>query len=538
MRSTAAATLLAAILVASALPLQAAESTAAPTDDKATDDEAIVKKFAAAIDELNNRDPQSPDTLNTRLAYAEFLTRREGGDCRARLREARVQLDALQASPTLTLVLADGLARVAHLEYQLHLAQASCGDDADVQDQELRAALAAAQRAVDLYRDAFDAVSMVTMQFNVGVTYHALGNGGAARAALQTTIDMDREYGFADDAAENYRLLLQWNNEGAGPEQVAARMQDFPQRTATLNFGWFESDAKVSLQSDVSQLAGAESAHIRGSRSAQRQVRRHLQGWRVSYQLDQPHFETGELPTDELLAPHFASSLARMLTHFHDFSLTRNGDFGDSKSDFKFDWRARTDVKALARDFRSRGLDSKGRHSSHLANLIVAAAHHALSPEAIGARIAEEYNLAAGTWIGATLEQGVWYDLTASLSLPIAADFFMTHKIQFTYSRPVPCTPDSSDVACIEIVLHAAPDPAILRASLDSLADKAGLRAGQLQLWSVTSMRLVTDPKTLQPYSREMRRHTYWSSGEPGPDHSLFESEKTLLLSGPITRAQ
>jgi tetratricopeptide (TPR) repeat protein len=515
-----AAALLAGILANT--PLLVAAEPDAPIDSGTS-----ANQFAAAIDSFNALDPQSPNTLNARLAYARFLTRLEGGDCRAHLDEAQKQLDAATADRAFVVVIPSGPALVADIEYQLHLARASCGAGAALRDQELHAALESAQRAVDLYRDAFDAVSMVTMQFNVGVTYHNLGDDAAALAALRTTLDLDREYGFADDAEDNYELLLQWSDEDAGPEQVAERMQDFPQRTATLTFGWFESDAKVGLQSDVSLLAGTESVHIRGSRSAQRQVRRRLGSWRVSYQLDQPHFETGDLPTDDLLALHFASSLARMLAQFHDFSVSRNGDFGHSSSEFKFEWRARADIKALAGDFRSRGLDSKGRHSSQPAHLFVAAAEAALSPEATETQIAEDYNLAAGTWIAATLEQGVWYDMTASLSLPIIGNSFV-HKIQFTYSRPVPCTPDSSDASCIEIVLHAAPDPAILR----------GLQTVQLQLWSATSMRLVTDPKTLQPYSCEIRRHAYWSNGVPGPDHSLFESEKTVVSSGAITRAQ
>jgi tetratricopeptide (TPR) repeat protein len=513
--------LFAGILIYAPL-LPAAESVAS------ADDDTSARTFAAAIDSFNALDPQSPDTLNARLAYARFLTKLEGADCQAHLDEAQGQLDVATADQTFAVVIPSGPALVADIEYQLHLARASCGASAAVRDQELHAALEAARRAVDLYRDAFDAVSMVTMQFNVGVTYHNLGDDTAAVAALRTTLDLDREYGFADDAEDNYQVLLQWSNKDAGPEQIAALMQDFPQRTATLTFGWFESDAKVSLQSDVSLLAGTESVHIRGTRSAQRQVRRRLGSWRVSYQLDQPHFETGGLPTDDLLVLHFASSLARMLAHFHDFSVSRNGDFGHSKSDFKFEWRARADIKGLAGDFRSRGLDSKGRHSSQPAHLFVAAAEAALSPEATETQIAEDYNLAAGTWIAATLEQGVWYDMTASLSLPIVGNNFVTHKIQFTYSRPVPCTPDSSDASCIEIVLHAAPDPAVLR----------GLQTVQLQLWSVTSMRLVTDPKTLQPYSCEIRRHAYWSKGVPGPDHSLFESEKTVVSSGAITHAQ
>ncbi len=532
MRSAATAVLLGAILLAAALPVRAAESTAATMDDETT-----AKQFAADIDRLNARDPQSPVTLNARFAYADFLTKLER-DCGKHLDQAQFQLDAVKASPTLNLTLADGPAQVAHLEYQLHLARSSCGASAAVHDQELHAALASAQRAVGLYRDALDAVSMATMQFNVAVTYHGLGDSVDATGALRATIEMDREYGFADDAADNYRLLLQWTNEDAGPEQVAARMKDFPERTATLTFGWFDSDAEATLQSDVSQLAGAEFAHFRASRSAHRQVRRHSESWRVSYQLDQPQFETDEPPAKELLAANFANAVARFLTKPHDFSLTSKGDFGEIKSDFKFNMRAHADANALAREFRSRGRDSRGRNSSRLASFVIAAVQNAFLSEDLETRVAEEYNLAAGTWIGATLEQGVWYDMTASLSLPIAANAFVKHQMQFTYSRPVPCTPDSTEISCIEIILHAAPDPAILRESLDSLGATAHIPAGQLQLWSVTDMRLVTDPKTLQPYSREMRRHSYWSSGEPGPDHSFIESEKTVFLSGPITHAQ
>jgi hypothetical protein len=255
----------------------------------------------------------------------------------------------------------------------------------------------------------------------------------------------------------------------------------------------------------------------------------------VSYHVNEAHYELGELPTDESSMLPFAKSLALMLMHFHDFRLTRNGDFDESKSDFRFELRVRADAKALARDLDVRGLDTKGAHPSQLAHLFRSAVRNAQESEAIEAQIAEDYNLEAGTWIGATLEQGVWYDMMALL--PVAPQAYVMHTIQFAYSRPVACLPDSTDVSCVEIVLRATPDPAVLKTSLDRLAQRSRLAPAQApQFWSATTMRLVTDPKTLQAYSLEMQRHAYWSSGEPGPDHSLFESEKTLLLSGPITR--
>jgi hypothetical protein len=452
------------------------------------------------------------------------------------LDEAQAQLDAAQANRALAVVLPSGLARVADVEYQLHSARAACGTNAAVHDQELHAALEAAQRAVDLYRDAFDAVSMVTMQFNVSVAYHNLGDVAAAAAALHTTLDLDREYGFADDAAENYRLLLQWNDEDAGPEQVAVRMKDFPERSATLSFGWFESNATLTLRSDVSQLGGADLVHFQGSRTARRQVRKGLASWLVSYELDDPRVKLDELPTDEQLETSLASFLARMLTHFHGYRVTRNGDFDETKGDFRFDSHARAAGKALARDFGSLGPDSKGGQSSQLARRISAAMRDELSPAALEAQTAEDYNLETGTWIGATLEQGVWYDMTAALFVPLAPQIFLPHKIQFTYSRSVPCLPDSSEPSCIEIVLRAAPDPTVLKSGLDTLARRSHLADGHVpRLWSATTMRLVTDPATLWTYSRETRWHGYWSDGVSAPDERLLESERTIVsMSAPV----
>lgn len=518
--SVGLAILLAAILAGGPLPLWA--ESAAPAGD-----DAIAKQFATAIEGSSALDAQSPDTLNTRLAYANFLTKLESGDCRAHLDEAQNQLDAAKASRGLAVVLPAGLARIAQVEYQLHSARASCG--AGVRDQELHAALQSAQRAVELYRDEFDAVSMVTMQFNVSIAYHNLGDTTAAAAALRTTLDLDREYGFADDAEDNYRLLLQWSNQAAGSGQIDALMKDFPERSATLSFGWSESDASLTLQTDVSQVEGTDSARFRASRTAQRRVRNGLASWVVSYQLDAPHVEFTALPGSEQLAASYAISLAQMLLHFQDFRVSRKGDFDWSKSYIRFETRARSDAKALARDLGWLDLDSKRGRSIQWARLIGAAVKDGLAPDVVEAQAGEGYNLEAGTWIGATLEQGVWYDMTAGLLLPISPAAYLAHQIQFSYSRPVPCVAGAAKASCIEIVLRAVPDPAALKANLEELAHRARLARGHVpRLWSVATMRLVTDPVTLWTYSRETRWHAYWSDGVSG-DQPLIESEKTIV---------
>jgi hypothetical protein len=227
------------------------------------------------------------------------------------------------------------------------------------------------------------------------------------------------------------------------------------------------------------------------------------------------------------LTQPLATSLARTLLHFHDFRLKRNGDFEESKGDYGFESRMRADSKALARDLSASGLASNGDGSIPLARRLQAAIRDEL-PTA-EAQTAEDYNFEAGTWIGASLEQGVWYDMTAGVFLPLAPRIFVTHKIQFTYSRAVPCLPDTAELSCIEIVLRATPDPDVLKADLEALARSSPVARGHARrLWSITTMRLVTDPATLWTYRRETRWHAYWSDGISGPDKSLFESAKTV----------
>jgi hypothetical protein len=160
-----------------------------------------------------------------------------------------------------------------------------------------------------------------------------------------------------------------------------------------------------------------------------------------------------------------------------------------------------------------------------------------LSQEVTEDLVAQDYNFEAGTWIGATLDQGVWYDMTAFLSLPLEPQVLVKHEIEFAYTRPIPCADDGRETACIEIVLHATPDPAILKEMLGKLARSAHLPSQQLlQLQARTDMRLIVDPVNLVAYRRDMRRYSYWSSGVAGPNHSLSESEKTSMVSGRLSR--
>jgi len=115
------------------------------------------------------------------------------------------------------------------------------------------------------------------------------------------------------------------------------------------------------------------------------------------------------------------------------------------------------------------------------------------------ALVAEAYGIETGTWIGASLDQGVWYDMSMPLSLPLAPGLFLTHQIEFAFTRQVPCMADSTDEACVEIVLRATPDPAELKRLLLHVAQRAGVGHKEtFQVSAATYLRLVTDPMTLQ----------------------------------------
>lgn len=533
MNVAAVTALLAAILSTYALPMNAADSSGSSDNDA----ESRAKEAAASIERFNARDPQSPDTLNARLSYAVFLAQMEGGDCRTRLENAQGQLDLVKANPALELAIPAGAARAADAEYQVHSARAVCSGAGPGGDQlrsaELRAALESARQAVALYREASDAVSMATMQFNCAVTSRDLGDAPAAVAALQAAIAMDREYGFADDAEDNYVQLLQWKNQDAGPDQVAAGMQDFPERSATLAFGWFPSDADVRIESHYTQIADGATVHLRSSRSAQRSVRKGMGSWKVAFQAAAAHFEPANPPLQDLALDALAVSLAGMLLEFHDFELARNGEFDGSSGSSRFGARVRADVKELSRDLKANGTPSE-----ELMLQVAEALGARQPPGVVDGLVAESYNFETGSWIGATLEQGVWYNMTASLSLPLEPQVFVKHAIEFAYTRPIRCTDDSAETDCIEMVLHATPDPAVLSELLLRLARSARMpRQQRPELQTRTDMRLIVDPKTLVAYRRDMRSYSYWSTGAKGPNQSLLETERTSMVSGPLRRA-
>jgi hypothetical protein len=129
--------------------------------------------------------------------------------------------------------------------------------------------------------------------------------------------------------------------------------------------------------------------------------------------------------------------------------------------------------------------------------------------------------------------------MNVPLSLPLAPGLFVTNQIEFAFTRQVPCVADSTDKACVEIVLRATPDPQELRRLLANVAEQLGLGPKEaLQSSSATYMRLVTEPTTLQFRESDMRRYAYWRTTGTKFDHPVMEYERTHAIGGPIARTE
>jgi hypothetical protein len=477
--------------------------------------------FQATITRVERSDPGSPAVLIAQLSYAEFLLNGAPGPCAQRLEQAQEQLGSVDANPQASVMFPDGWARAVDIEYRLHLARADCGSEAD-RDNELRTAVAAARHAVDLYRNMFDYRSMVIMQFDVGVVLRRLGENAAALAALETALDMDREYGFQDDARENYKLLLTWRGEPASDAQVSGLMRDFPKRQAILKFGWRPSDARMTLESHRECLESGQIVRSRAAADFERRIVADADGgWNVSYAHRLTHYDPGVWPVmPGSQRPPMVFSAAPL---FADFKVSAAGEFGGVTDSTELSASLASRTQELIR-----AATPSGNEARALADAAVDAAAASLSPGMLEAATVENYQLETAMWIGATLDQGVWHEVSAPLSLPGMPHVVVQNRVQFAFTHTVPCTADAAVQTCIEIVIRATPDSDALHQVIADfqLPDPYNTR---IQTFTAsTEARVVIDPATLLPYAREERLYWYASIGKGRKDTTLQSEHRVF----------
>ena len=511
-------------LLPAAVAMVAAAAACAPLPGPLTK----AADFEAAISRLQQDDPQSPDALNLHLAYASFLSDAAGPGCEQQLAAAQSELDIVAGRPAFDVILPLARARIADGEYRIHLARAACTGGQTPSKSELQQALEAAQHAVTLYRDGLDYPSAAVMQFNVAAAYQQLNDADDALAALEAAIAMDRDYGLRKDAEDNTKLHLQWKDLKADDSDVAAAMKDFPARSADAKFAWSDSDADVTLATEDTSVIQGKTIQSRHTVGLNRQIREGSVEWVVTNEPGKGSYDLGGWPADANV-PQWPVLyfLASSLLSAPDIQVGRDGDFKSVRYPEAFGTSLAAQVSA---QLSSRpGTPSRAAYSGE-GQRVVGDPSIAFAPDFIESRAAQDYGLETGTWIGAKLEQGVWYQMSGALFLPGLGlgHFMVQHNISFAFTRELPCM-TGSDRLCAEIVLHAIPDVKDLKSALEE-ADP-GLKLFDNQpphVWSRTDIRLVIDPKTLLPYIFDTRQTWYDGLGKHDP---IIETIRTVSTS-------
>jgi len=521
-----------AIAVVACAPVSAPSSTSGPAPEPAK-----AADFEAAIVRFQQEDPQSPQMLNARLDYADFLSDAAGPDCAQKLTAAQSQLDMVAARPAIDVLLPLAPARIADGEYRIHLARATCGSQTPPAS-ELQLALATAQQAVGLYRDAFDYQSAAIMQFNIAATYQQLNDADDALAALETAVAMDREYGFRKDDEDNTKLFLQWKGQKADDSDVAAVMKDFPARTADFKFNWHDSDADVAVHVDETSLIQGKIIQNHGAIALTRHVRTAGGNWAVTNERGTASYDPGDWPADAKLSEwSMLYFIASGLLQNPGVEITRNGDFKDvpDAGDFGTNLSAQIIAQISAQVGKTGDALTAGAIKLNVSpalspegETVVRNLSPALSAGFIESKAAQDYGLQTATWIGAKLEQGVWHQMQTPLFLPgLGLGLYVAqHDVSFAFTRQVSCIANVPVPLCAEIVVHALPDQDDLKRAFDDAESDLKLSDRQsMYYWPRTDLILVIDPETLMLYTYDMRQSWYDRVGKSEP---VIEQVKTI----------
>lgn len=487
-----------------------AQTAPAPDDEPDDDDDPPPISLPAP------GDPNIVGALDRRLAYAQSLAESKDGDCGPRLDDVQSQRDIAASDPALDIVIGGGQARLANIDYRLHFGRAYCGaEPQQPRKDELQAALDAAQRAVSLYRDRYDYQAMVVMQYNVAILHHRLGDDQKAVVALDDAVGMDRDYGFIADAEENAGLLRRWKGQPAASDQPPAL-----KRSVTLNFAWAPVDVDVSLKADYADLVGHAVIHSGAATKLTRHIRPDQEDWILSSETGDRHYEFGDWKGHAAPSREWTTIVLAVEQMWGaDLRVGASGDYKGVVDPEKTAGVLGGDIDAM-----TGGLEPVSEAKLDLTASLGRTVQLLAQPDGLMARAAEDYTLDTAAWIDATLIQGVWYDMTASLFVP-GMVILVDHDIRFAYSRPVPCTRAASEASCAEILVHAVPNPDALQAKMADVKQALKVR-GEMRYASATDLRLVVDPTRLLPYVSEARRH--WYIAIKGKGDPLIGSETVV----------
>ncbi len=338
---------------------------------------------------------------------------------------------------------------------------------------------------------------------------------------------MDREFGFREDAEDNMRLLLRWTNAADPDTRLSEAMKDFPARKLAFKFDWSKLDADVAIATDDSSLVDGRPVRSHGAISLKRRIESGASGWTASSDPGPAYYQLGDWPADaRSLEWSMLFFLTSSLMKAPTIKIARNGNFDAVPDADSFSSKLAVQVAS-----RLDQLSAQSDPASVDANAREVKA--AFSRDFVEASAALDYGLETGTWIGARLDQSVWYQMTTPLFLPALGlgHYVVNQDITFALTRQVPCTADAPSHLCAEIVLHATPVADDLKKTVSEVNRERSVPASQsVHYWARTSVRLVVDPATLLPYVRDVSQSWFVAldGGDSGKNHPIAEKMRAV----------
>jgi hypothetical protein len=309
-------------------------------------------------------------------------------------------------------------------------------------------------------------------------------------------------------------------------------MKDFPARSAQFKFHWSDKDADVAVTANDTSMVGGKIILSRGAIALKRQVRANTTGWTVSDEPGNVGYDVAGWPADAKgLQWPMMYFLASALLQAPAIQVGEDGDFRDVANPQVFGTSLAAEVSA---QISARIGDITSGSAAEPADAAMGDLTPTFSADFIESSAMQDYGIQTGTWIGAKLAQGVWYQMSTPLFLPSLGlgHYLVQYDINFAYTRQVPCGAESPDRLCAEILVHAAPDANDLKATLEDVSRHLKIADKQsLHYWTTTDLRLVVDPDTLLPYMSDRRQYWYDAFAGGGISEPIIESVKTVSTS-------
>jgi hypothetical protein len=290
-----------------------------------------------------------------------------------------------------------------------------------------------------------------------------------------------------------------------------------------LKFGWSICNSRVAVAVNYARVFDGRALHFQGNTGFKRTYRRGRSDWEVAQEPGDVSLDAAEWSQNIGVLHDAAIVLERALAEAPDIDVDKRGDFVRARNSYALSERLSKAAETLVLQHAP-----PQPHGARLPAAVSQDIQLIFGSDMLAERAAETHGLDTEVWIGATLEQGVWYKMSGALAMPGTISISLAENIELAFTRQVPCEADSTQRSCVELVLRATPQADAVSDLVEALRLRYKLKA---RYWSATYMRIVTDPNTLLNYVRDVRHYWHIAFGGTGPDAFDNESERLLATS-------